>query len=209
MTLDLILENLFLAASGPLTRAQMGEILDLQVPEELAELDSALARLQERAAARGVQLVEIAGGYALATRPEHARWVTRLQRTAPAPLSEEAKITLAIVAYLQPITRAEIEKIRGTDSESVLATLLRTGLVTVMGELDRAYLYGTSSRFLERFGLKHLADLPQFGALPSDRGATPVSPATPDATVAVAVPAPRREVAPGTRPDGPPVPGMA
>lgn len=192
MTLDLILENLFLAASGPLTRAQLVEILDLHVPEEFAELDSALARLQERAAGRGVQLVEIAGGYALATRPEYARWVTRLQRTAPAPLSEEAKITLAIVAYLQPITRGEIEKIRGTDSESVLATLLRTGLVTVMGELDRAYLYGTTPRFLERFGLKNLADLPQFGALPSDREATPQSPTTPDATFAVAVPAPRR-----------------
>jgi segregation and condensation protein B len=158
--LDPVLENLFLAASGPLSRAQLVDILDLQVPEELGELDTVLARLSETYTERGLQLVEVAGGYQLTTRPEFAKWVTRLRRVTPTPMSEEATVTLAIVAYHQPVTRAEIERLRGSDSESVLTTLVRGGLVTVVGELERAYLYGTTTRFLERFGLRNLADLP-------------------------------------------------
>ena len=158
--LDPVLENLFLAASGPLSRAQLVNILDLQVPEELGELDAALARLGESYAGRGLQLVELAGGYQVTTRPEFATWVTRLRRVTPTPMSEEATVTLAIVAYHQPVTRSEIERLRGADSESVLTTLVRGGLVTVVGELERAYLYGTTTRFLERFGLRSLADLP-------------------------------------------------
>jgi segregation and condensation protein B len=164
--LDPVLENLFLAASGPLSRAQLVDILDLQVPEELGELDTVLARLSESYTGRGLQLVEVAGGYLLTTRTEFAKWVTRLRRVTPTPMSEEATVTLAIVAYHQPVTRAEIERLRGADSESVLTTLVRGGLVTVVGELERAYLYGTTTRFLERFGLCSLADLPPLPAPP-------------------------------------------
>ncbi|MFZ5863216.1 MAG: SMC-Scp complex subunit ScpB [Nitrospirota bacterium] len=158
--LDPVLENLFWAASGPLSRAQLVNILDLQVPEELSELDAALARLSESYTGRGLQLVEVASGFQVTTRPEFAKWVTKLRRATPAPMSEEATVTLAIIAYHQPVTRAEIERLRGADSESVLTTLVRGGLVTVIGELERAYLYGTTARFLERFGLRNLADLP-------------------------------------------------
>ena len=104
--------------------------------------------------------MEVAGGYQVATRAEFAKWVAKLRRATPAPMSEEATVTLAIVAYHQPVTRSEIERLRGADSESVLTTLVRGGLLTVVGELERAYLYGTTTRFLERFGLRSLADLP-------------------------------------------------
>lgn len=158
--LDPVLENLFFAATGPLSRAQLVQILDLQESEEVIELETALTRLAESYAARGLQLVEVAGGFQVTTRPEFVNWVTRLRQATPPPMSEEARLTLAIVAYHQPVTRTEIERLRGTDSESVLATLVRGGLVTVVGELERAYLYGTTTRFLERFGLRSLGDLP-------------------------------------------------
>lgn len=113
---------------------------------------------------RTFRIVEIAGGYRVMTLPEHAAAAAALQRVAtPARLSRAALETLSIVAYRQPITRAELESIRGVGCGEVLRALLDRKLVKVVGraeELGRPMLYGTTSRFLDVFGLSSLKDLP-------------------------------------------------
>lgn len=112
---------------------------------------------------RGVVLQEVAGGFQLRTRPEYAPWVMQLQRTRRMNLSRAATETLAIIAYRQPVTRAEIESLRRVDSGGIVRTLLEKDLVRVSGKKDvpgRPLLYATSTRFLEIFGLNSLKDLP-------------------------------------------------
>ena len=112
---------------------------------------------------RGIQILEVAGGYQMATKPEHADMVEQLaKRQKRQSLSPAAFETLAIIAYKQPLIRAEIESIRGVDSGGVIRTLVDMGLVTVVGRkevIGRPPLYGTSKEFLKMFGLKSLSDL--------------------------------------------------
>ena len=121
---------------------------------------------------RGLQIVELAGGFVMATRPDCAPWITRLNKVkASVKVSRSAMETLAIVAYKQPIMRAEIEQIRGVETSSVLRTLLDQKLLRIVGRKDipgRPILYGTSRTFLQKFGLRDLRDLPplrEFAAL--------------------------------------------
>jgi segregation and condensation protein B len=133
--------------------------------EETAAVREALARLQERYSGEsGVHLVEIAGGWRLLTNPECAHAVAALagkktkDRLTPAALE-----TLAIIAYKQPISRAEIERVRGVGVGPVVRHLLELGLVKVAGReegLGRALLYATTREFLDRFGLNDIRDLP-------------------------------------------------
>jgi len=113
---------------------------------------------------RGLHIVEVAGGYAMVTRPDCAPWITRLHKAkASAKVSRSAMETLAIIAYKQPIVRAEIEQIRGVETSGVLRTLLDQKLVRMVGRKDipgRPIMYGTSKVFLQRFGLRDLRDLP-------------------------------------------------
>lgn len=112
---------------------------------------------------RGVELVEVAGGYLLRTKPQWAEWVNRLKKVKAVKLSRSALETLAIVAYRQPVIRPEIEQIRGSDSGWVLRTLMEKGLVKIMGRKDlpgRPMIYGTTKAFLELFGLNAISDLP-------------------------------------------------
>ncbi len=131
-----------------------------------AELMSALRALQEDYAAegRGLQVVEVAGGFQIATRPDCAPWIKRLEKAkAGAKLSRSAMETLAIIAYKQPLVRAEIEQIRGVDTAGVLKTLLDRRLIRIVGRKDipgRPIMYGTTKQFLQAFGLKDLAGLP-------------------------------------------------
>jgi segregation and condensation protein B len=115
-------------------------------------------------AGRGVQLVEVAGGFQLVTRPEYAPWIKRLEKSKPAPkLSRSALESLAVIAYKQPIVRAEIEQIRGVETSGVLKTLLERKLVRIVGRKDepgRPILYGTTKYFLQHFGLRDLSELP-------------------------------------------------
>jgi segregation and condensation protein B len=116
----------------------------------------------------GLQVVEIAGGYQLATRPEYAAQVHRLLQPAPARLSAQALEVLAIIAYRQPMTRPEVDGIRGVNSQHAVASLVEKGLVTTVGRKDavgRPLLYGTTPHFLTSFGLKDLKDLPNLEAL--------------------------------------------
>ena len=110
-----------------------------------------------------MRLVEVAGGYQFRTAPEYAQWVRRLFQQKPWRLTRATLETLAIVGYKQPITRAEIEAIRGVDVDSVLASLLSRKLVRIVGRKEvvgRPLIYGTTRQFLEVFGLRDLASLP-------------------------------------------------
>jgi|SRR5579863_649143 len=159
--MDKILENIFISSAQPLSLAQLAEVLQLKTQEELDDLKSTIDRLKGTYNERGLELFEVAGGYLLASQPVYSKWIKRLKSVTPVVVSEEARVTLAIVAYLQPIMRSEIEELRAVDCESVLTTLLGNGFIHVVGELSGAYLYGTTSRFLESLGLKDLADLPR------------------------------------------------
>lgn len=156
-----IVEGLLLAAEGPLRAERIAEALEVERGEVVQLLCDLAAEYEETR--RGFVLQEIADGYQLRTRPEHAEYHRRLGRTRPFRFSRAALETLAIVAYRQPVTRAEIEYLRGVDAGGVLKTLLDRRLVRILGKRDipgRPVIYGTSREFLEFFGLRDLSALP-------------------------------------------------
>ena len=156
------LEAMLFVADEPLSIKRLAEILG----EEAAAVGEALEELRSRFSGErsGVHLVEIAGGWRLLTNPDCADAIAELRGSRKKDrLSPAALETLAIVAYKQPASRAEIERIRGVGVGSILRHLLELGLVKVVGreeELGRALLYGTTREFLDRFGLKSVKDLP-------------------------------------------------
>ncbi|HEY2954905.1 MAG TPA: SMC-Scp complex subunit ScpB [Candidatus Eisenbacteria bacterium] len=157
------LEALLFSSDQPLSLSLLAESLETG-PDEIS---AALLRLGEEYAARGagVELREIAGGWMLVTAAEHAEWVGRMLRGKKRMrLSRAALETMAIIAYKQPVTKGEVEAIRGVDSSAVLATLLERNLVTIRGRskvVGRPLLYGTTPEFLDYFGLNDLAELPR------------------------------------------------
>jgi segregation and condensation protein B len=157
-----VVEALLFVAEEPLPLDRLQEVL---ADEDPAATEATIRELAERLEEEGCGLMvqEVAGGFRLATRPEAHPWIQRLQQVKPAKLSRPALETLAIIAYKQPITRAEIEAIRGVAVDGVMRTLLERGLIRMLGrkaEAGRPILYGTSAGFLEHFGLKDLGDLP-------------------------------------------------
>ena len=157
-----ILEALLFVSEAPLTLERIEEVLEGCSKAEFTRL---LADLQERCRRedRGLFPMEVAGGYRLVTKPELAPWVQRLRGSKPARLSKAATETLSIIAYKQPITKTEIEAIRGVTIDGVLKTLVERDLIRILGrkpEVGRPILYGTSRAFLEYFGFKDLSELP-------------------------------------------------
>jgi segregation and condensation protein B len=156
-------EALLFSSDQPLPLTLLCESLE-SGPEEVLE---ALHRLGEACAARdaGVELREIAGGWMLVTTAAQAEWVGRLLRgKRRMRLSRAALESMAIIAYKQPVTKSEVEAIRGVDSSAVLATLLERNLVTIRGRskvVGRPLLYGTTPEFLDYFGLRDLSELPR------------------------------------------------
>ncbi len=157
------LEAVLLVAEGALTTrklVQLGTLVDA------AEVRALIDQLNEMYDASGssFRVERVAAGYQLLTRPEFSFWMQKLhQRQAQLKLSPPAMETLSIVAYRQPIVRADIEAIRGVQSSEMLKQLMERGLVRIAGEddsLGRPYLYGTTRRFLELFGLRNLDQLP-------------------------------------------------
>jgi segregation and condensation protein B len=179
-----ILEALLFVAEEPLPLPKLQEVLGDAAPVETgASLHELAVRLETDG--RGLMVQEVAGGFRLATRPEVHAWVQRLQQVRPARLSRAALETLAIIAYRQPITRAEIEAIRGVAVDGVLRTLLERELVRMMGrkaEAGRPMLYGTSQQFLEHFGLRELGDLPTLREINELIGITETGAETPPQT---------------------------
>ena len=158
-----IIEALLFAADQPITLAQMAELGPEDV--EKASLRVMLEELAEDYDGRGVQLKEVAGGWQLSTRPEYGEWVRRMHHVeSRAKLSRAALETLAIIVYRQPITKTELEALRGLDSSGVLKTLLERRLIKILGRkrvVGRPILYGSSREFLQYFGLSDLTDLPR------------------------------------------------
>jgi segregation and condensation protein B len=156
-----VVEALVFASETPLRAERIADALEVdrhsivRVLHELAE--------EYRQADRGFLLLEVADGWQFRTRPEHAEWVRRLNRGRLFRFSRASLETLAIIAYRQPITRAEIEYLRGVDAGGVLKTLLDRRLVRILGKKDipgRPMIYGTTREFLEFFGLRDLSGLP-------------------------------------------------
>ena len=198
-----ILEALLFASDAPVGLSTLVEVLD--GPDEAAVLSElhAMARALDEGG-RGVALAEIAGGWQLLSRKEAAPWIDRMLRSRrKVRLSRAGLETLAIVAYKQPVTKVEIDGIRGVDSSGSLHTLLERGLVTIKGRskgVGRPLVYATSSDFLSYMGINDLADLPELkelGAVLEERERLEMEPAEGDEPVpAEAVPGGSGEGAP-------------
>ncbi len=161
------LEAVLFASPEPLPLERLEKVFE---PDGVGRetLRRALEDLAGLLCGRGVELRQTAGGYQLRTRPELAPYLARLELPRPHRLSRAALETLAIVAYRQPVTRAEVEEVRGVDCGGVLRALLEKGLVRVLGKKDvpgRPLLYGTTRKFLDVFGLESLADLPSLSEI--------------------------------------------
>lgn len=176
-----VLEAFIFAAESPLSLDRLVSLSEqprAQV-KEVVELLQAEYQLPQR----GFYLAEVAGGYQFRTVTDVSPWLKKLAKDRSTRLSRAALETLAIIAYRQPSTRAEIEYLRGVDSGGVIKTLLEKNLLRILGKKDvpgRPLMYGTSRYFLELFGLRDLKDLPtlkEFTALdPKLVEAEPLSP---------------------------------
>ena len=158
-----ILEALLFVSPEPLTIREIRKITPELKESAIREILDGLAREYDERGS-GIQIVEVAGGYRMLTRLEASPWLKRLKSvTVSSKLSQPALETLAIVAYKQPVIRAEIDHIRGVSSDGVLKTLLDRKLVKILGRKEvpgRPLLYGTTPEFLQYFGLKDITELP-------------------------------------------------
>jgi segregation and condensation protein B len=208
MELKFILESLLFSAQKPLSARELRDLL--AAAAEHAEGDEAVksfkkvkeelvtAVLEElahehEAAARSYRLVCVAGAWQFVSQPEYAPWLKALvgQKARPSRLSQPALETLAIIAYRQPITRAEVEQVRGVAVDAVMQTLLERGVVEQVGRAEvigRPMTYGTTALFLEYFGLRSLEDLPAADELRRIPVTRPESLATADPGLATAPP---------------------
>lgn len=159
-----VVEALLFASETPVEVDRIQEVLDLGSAGEARELVRTLAgRLDGQG--RALQIIEVGGGYRLVTRPEVAPWLVKLARSRTrSRLSRSALETLAIVAYRQPVSRPDIDAVRGVNSDAVLDNLLDRRMIRIAGRKDspgRPFLYETTRDFLVAFGLRDLADLPK------------------------------------------------
>lgn len=158
--LESIIESLLFASDRPLTLADLKRLLG---ERDAKKVTAALEALKARHQDTGIQLAGVAGGFQFRTHPENGVWVSKLVTGRPQRLSRALLETLAIVAYRQPVTRPEIDEIRGVDCGPVLKTLLERGLVRMIGkkeDVGRPILYGTTPEFLRTFSLRDLNELP-------------------------------------------------
>jgi segregation and condensation protein B len=164
-----VLEAVLLAAGRPVSIAQMLELFDEQQRPTAEEVQVALGELESRCAERACELREVASGFRLQVRPDHAEIVSRLWQERPTRYSRALLETLALIAYRQPITRSEIEDVRGvTVASTIMRTLHERNWVRVVGHREvpgRPELLGTTREFLDYFGLKSLDDLPTLAEL--------------------------------------------
>lgn len=158
-----IIENLLFITDRPLKPTRIAEVIGTIHAKQALTLIQELAAEYEQTG-RAIRILEIGGGFQMVTKPEYGRWVRRLyNEKMTTRLSNAALETLAIIAYKQPVTRAEMEMIRGVDVAAPLEKLLERGLVRVMGKRDtigRPMVYGTTDEFLRLFGLNKISELP-------------------------------------------------
>ena len=162
--LTAIIEALIFASEKPLKVKYIEQVMsvidlgELTIPGLIETLKTGYASEES-----GIELVEVAEGWQFRTKPQFAEWIKRLNTVRPSKLSAPAMETLAIVAYRQPITRAEIDYVRGVDSGGVIKTLLDKRLIKIIGKKElpgRPLVYGTTQEFLEVFSLKDISALP-------------------------------------------------
>ena len=162
MDLTGIIEAVLFIAEEPISLKDMAEITGTAVEETEKALKEALTRYEDNGS--GLQILKVAGGYQLATRPEAAPYIQKMDREGHTlRLSQAAMESLAIIAYKQPVTRIEIEAIRGVRVDRVLENLLKKKLIRVTGRKSvpgRPMTYGTTKKFLQYFGLNGLEELP-------------------------------------------------
>jgi segregation and condensation protein B len=208
MELKLILEPLLFSAQKPMTAKELRDVLanaataedadEAAKPYKKAKDDDITAALEELArehetAARSFRLVCVAGAWQFVTQPEFAPWLKALVgvKNRPSRLSQAALETLAIIAYRQPVTRAEVEQVRGVNIDGTMQTILERGLVVQSGRAEvvgRPALYSTTTLFLEYFGLRGLEDLPAADELRRIPVEHPPAPVTADAGLATVPP---------------------
>lgn len=161
--LKAIVEALIFASPEPLSVKALAKVLDGEARDHIARVLTSLRQDYERHG--GLQLIEVAGGYQIVTRPDLNEWVRRLfHERKSTKLSVAALETLAVIAYRQPVTAAEIAEIRSVNTSGVLATLVERKLIKIAGRknvVGRPFLYATTREFLLRFGLNDVSDLPK------------------------------------------------
>lgn len=155
-----LIESLIFSADHPVSLKQLVSVTELSETDIL----SVINHIKSEYADKGIHIVEICGGYQFATKPEYAPWIKRLRKDVQSSrLSQPALETLAIIAYKQPLTRIEIDQIRGVNSEGTVKSLIDRRMIKIVGKKDvpgRPFLYGTTDDFLRYFGLRSLQDLP-------------------------------------------------
>jgi segregation and condensation protein B len=197
-----VLESLLFSTHHPLTAGRLAELMELPTTRVLRRAIQAINQQYERTG-RSFRVEQVAGGYQLLTLPEYGDYLKKLhQREADAKLTRAALETLAIIAYRQPILRADIESIRGVACGETIRSLMEKHLVKIAGRAEepgRPILYGTTKRFLELFGLNSTKDLPpmedalkprESSEEPTDQATASASPAEPAVHSAEPVPAP-------------------
>ena len=164
MQLKSIIEGALLAAGRPLTLTELGELFEEDARPDSAELRAALVELDADCAERGCELREVASGYRLQVKQELGHWIARLWEEKPARYTRALLETLTLIAYRQPVTRSDIEEIRGVAvNTAIIRTLQEREWVRVVGHRDvpgRPELLATTRQFLDYFGLKSLEQLP-------------------------------------------------
>jgi segregation and condensation protein B len=200
-----IVESLLFVSEDPLTVERIKGAVDFA---DAAEVRKALEALAQEYEARGggFELKQVAGGYQIRTRPEYKEYIKRFLRSAPPRLSRAALETLSIVAYYKPITRTDIERIRGVDCGGVLRMLLERNLIRVLGRKEvpgRPIIYETTKRFLQVFDLKDIHDLPTLQEIEALGKAEPVGASAPAAAAGAAT-GPETQAAETDPPQGSP-----
>jgi segregation and condensation protein B len=157
-----IIECLIFTSDTPLTVEKIKAVLEDKSKKEIKVLIEELIQDYQNLD-RGIFIREVANGFQFCTKPEYAHLIQKLRKTKPYSLTQPTLETLAIIAYRQPVTKAEIELVRGVDCGGVLRTLLEKKLIAIKGKkevIGKPFLYATTSRFLEVFGLENLSSLP-------------------------------------------------
>ena len=163
--LSLIIEALLFSSSRPLSEKEILSAFDLRSPPTSTEIKEALKSIEEKYSENSIELVKVASGYRLRIRQEYSSWVAKLWEAKPQKYSRALLETLALIAYKQPITRGEIEEVRGVSvSSQIIRTLLDRSWIKVVGHRDvpgRPALFSTTKDFLDDLNLSKLSDLPE------------------------------------------------
>ena len=163
--LSLIIEALLFSSSRPLSEKEILSAFDLRSPPTSNEIKEALKSIKEKYSENSIELVKVASGYRLRIRQEYSSWVAKLWEAKPQKYSRALLETLALIAYKQPITRGEIEEVRGVSvSSQIIRTLLDRSWIKVVGHRDvpgRPALFSTTKDFLDDLNLSKLSDLPE------------------------------------------------